>query len=145
MQKMRQNRTFPTNVPDKKREGSYKHNFLGSVTKGQKEEPWCVSLQIGASSVSFKVDSGADVTTLDDKTCKSMANPPDMRPTSDTLAGAGGKITCYGKFRQRQRDQRIESMSSMSTSLTVAAYWVEQTHLHWALASSTEIRELSQS
>ena len=63
-----------------------KHNcFLGSVTKGQKEEPWCVSLQIGALSVSFKVDSGADVTTLDVKTYKSMVNPPDMRPTSDTL------------------------------------------------------------
>ena len=108
-----------------------KHNyFLGSVTKGQKEESWCVSLQIGASSPSFKVNSGADVTTLDVQTYKSMANPPDMRPTSNTSAGAGGEITCYGKFRQRQQDQRIESTSSMSTSLTVAAYWVEQTHLH---------------
>ena len=44
--------------------------------------------------MSFKVDSGADVMTLDVKTYKSMANPPDMRPTSDTLAGAGGEITC---------------------------------------------------
>ena len=42
--------------------------------------------------MSFKIDSGADVTTLDVKTYKSMVNPPDMRPTSDTLAGAGGEI-----------------------------------------------------
>ena len=83
-----------------------KHNyFLGSVTKGQKEEPWCVSLQIGASSLSF--NSGA-VTTLDYKTYKSMVNPPDMRPTSDTLAGAGGEITCYRKFQTITRSKDRE-------------------------------------
>ena len=64
-----------------------KRNYiLGSATKRAE-----VSLQIGASSVSFKVNSDADVTTLDIKTYKSMVNPPDMKPTSDTLAGAGGK------------------------------------------------------
>ena len=42
-----------------------KHNyFLGSVNKGQKGEPWCVTLPIGVPNVSFKVDSGADVSTL---------------------------------------------------------------------------------
>ena len=63
----------------------------------------------------FKIDSGADVTTLDVKTYKSMVNPPDIRPTSDTLAGAT-------ENSERQRDQRIVSTSSMSTSLTVSTY-----------------------
>ena len=58
--------------------------------------------------MSFKVDSGADVTTLDVKTYKSMANPPDMRPTLDTLAGAGGEITCYGKFQTTTRSMDRE-------------------------------------
>ena len=80
--------------------GHCKHNyFLGSVTKGQKGEPWCVTLPIGVSNVSFKVDSGADVSTLDIELYRSMVNPPDLRQTSDTLSGAGGEIECYGKFR----------------------------------------------
>ena len=59
--------------------------FLGYVTKGQKGEPWCVMLPIGVSNVSFKVDSGADVSTLDIKLYRSMVNPPDLRQTSDLV------------------------------------------------------------
>ena len=66
-----------------------KHNyFLGSVTN-----------VMAVSNVSFKVDSGADVSTLDIELYRSMVNPPDLRQTSDTLSGAGGEIECYGKFR----------------------------------------------
>ena len=42
--------------------------------------------------MSFKVDSGADVSTLDIELYRSMVNPPDLRQTSDTLSGAGGEI-----------------------------------------------------
>ena len=83
-----------------------KHNyFLGSVTNGQQGEPWCVTLPIGVSSVSFKVDSGADVSTLDIELYRSMVNPPALRQTSDTLSGAGGEIECYGtttKFKNQE-------------------------------------------
>ena len=58
--------------------------------------------------MSFKVNSGADVTTLDVKTYKSMANPPGMRPMSDTLASAGGETTCYGKFQTTTRSKDRE-------------------------------------
>ena len=86
--------------------------FLGSITNTQKEEPCCVSLQIGTSNMSFKVDSGADVTTLNTDTYKSMAERPNLRPTSDILSGAGGDILCYGKFKtitkSRERDYIID-------------------------------------
>ena len=39
---------------------------------------------------------------------KSMVIPPDMKPTSDTLAGAGGEITCYGKFQTTTRSKDRE-------------------------------------
>ena len=56
-----------------------KHNyFLGSVTNRQKGEPLCVTLPIGVSNVSFKVDSGANVSTLDIELYRSMVNPPDL-------------------------------------------------------------------
>ena len=37
-----------------------------------------------------------------------MANPPDRRPTSDTLAGDGGGITYYGKFQTTTRSKDRE-------------------------------------
>ena len=49
--------------------------------------------------MSFKVDSGADISTLDIKLYRSVVNPPDLRQTSDILSGAGGEIECYGKFQ----------------------------------------------
>ena len=58
--------------------------------------------------MSFKIDSDADVTTLDVKTYKSMVKPPDTSKTSDTLAGAGGEITCYGKFQTTTRSKDRE-------------------------------------
>ena len=48
--------------------------------------------------MSFNVDSGADVSTVDIELYRSIVNPPDLRHTSDTLSGAGGEIECYGKF-----------------------------------------------
>ena len=94
-------------------------------------------LQIGASSVSFKVDSGADVTTLDVKTYKSMANPPDMRPTSDTLASDGGEITCYGKFKTTTRLKDREYVIDVNDDSNLLGR--TDASLHWASSSSTEI------
>ena len=69
-----------------------KHNyFIGSVTKERKGEPWCVTLPIGMSNVSFKVNSSADVSTLDIELYRPIVNPPDLRQTPDSLSGAGGE------------------------------------------------------
>ena len=53
--------------------------------------------------MSFKIDAGADVSTLDIELYRSMLNPPDVRQTSDTLSGAGGESECYGKFRTTRK------------------------------------------
>ena len=91
--------------------------------------------------VSFKVDAGADVSTLDIELYRSMLNLPDLRQTSDTLPGAGGEIECYGKFPERQENSKIKNMRSISMSLMSAIYWAELMLQHWAFSNSTEIRE----
>ena len=64
--------------------------FLGEV-KAKKDSQWMVELLLNGSPVSFKVDTGADVTVVPEKTFKSIKGS-ELRPAETAL---------YGPNRQR--------------------------------------------
>ena len=80
------------------------------------------------------------MSTLDIELYRSMVNPPDLRQTSDTLAGAGGEIECYGKFRTTTKFKDQEYAIDFFV-IKAATYWAEQMIQHWAFSNSTDIRE----
>jgi transposase InsO family protein len=64
------------------------------------EEPWLVSLPICGSDVEFKVDSGADVTTISEKCYESLKKKPKLKPPSAGLKGADkSQLRCIGQFK----------------------------------------------
>ena len=64
--------------------------FLGEV-KAKKDSQWMVELLLNGSPVSFKVDTGADMTVVPEKTFKSIKGS-ELRPAETAL---------YGPNRQR--------------------------------------------
>ena len=60
--------------------------------------PWFVKLQIGGSSVQFKVDSGADKTIISEREYASMKCKPSLMPTSDRFRSITNVVECIGKF-----------------------------------------------
>ena len=64
--------------------------FLGEV-KAKKDSQWMVELLLNGSPVSFKVDTGADMTVVPEKTLKSIKGS-ELRPAETAL---------YGPNRQR--------------------------------------------
>ena len=48
--------------------------------------------------VTFKIDSGADISVMSESTYRSLPNPPSLKPTSANLTSPGGKLQCIGEF-----------------------------------------------
>ena len=76
--------------------------FLGAVTvdRGLGGKP-SVMLKICNRPVTFKVDSGADVTVITEETYKSLAGAPSLMHTSAILKSVGQEVKCKGTFTAR--------------------------------------------
>ena len=90
-----------------------KSYFLGSVESDVSEpdaiepEPaWYTDLYTNRSHVRFKIDCGADVTVISEKTYRSMRDRPKLKQAHVKLDTLGGPLTCKGQFIARvQRNQ----------------------------------------
>ncbi len=71
---------------------------ITSIDDGHSEPPWRVSLPICGKDVSFKVDSGADVTIISSGTFERLGCGPELSPSQAIFQTPGGKIKCIGKF-----------------------------------------------
>ena len=60
--------------------------------------PWLVSLSVMNTEISFKVDSGADVTVMPAYIYKSMKQRPMLQPTRAIVQDFSGKIDVHAVF-----------------------------------------------
>lgn len=77
-----------TSVPDDR--------FLGVVNA--KDRDWVVNLKMGGSPVTFKIDTGADVTVMSERVWQQMAEPPPLSETKTQLTSPGGELQSVGEF-----------------------------------------------
>lgn len=100
---MPQKGTLGTNVPFKgierlrevEEEQPY---FLGEVGTENKQDDWTVSLLINNMPITFKIDTGADATVIDQETFKLMS-PKIVPGTPKTrFISPGGNLDCIGCF-----------------------------------------------
>ena len=66
--------------------------------RSAKTPPWRVSLSVLNTDISFKVDSGADVTAIPMSIYESIQLRPKLQPPRATIQGVGGKIDVQGVF-----------------------------------------------
>lgn len=76
------------------------HGFLGAVADGSEgdEDKWYEDLQINGTTVTFRIDTGADVTVIPEETYSSLQQRPLLVMTKSTFTSPGGKLVCKGKF-----------------------------------------------
>ncbi|XP_063042998.1 uncharacterized protein K02A2.6-like [Engraulis encrasicolus] len=80
--------------------------FIGAVTNQAHrvvEQPdlsddWRVTLPINKSLVDFKIDTGADITVMTEKTYSKLPNKPQLAKTTVSATSPGGEVVCIGKF-----------------------------------------------
>ena len=76
---------------------SEKSYFLNSIEQ-EISEPWNINLNICKSNVSFKIDTGADVTTMSEPTYKLLKKRPPLSKSKSVLKSPGGQVDCKGYF-----------------------------------------------
>ena len=70
--------------------GSQDTAFLDSTTTDSKSA-WYIELEIGDQATTFKMDTGAEVTAISEKTYKSLQSPPPLNPPDRILCGPAQK------------------------------------------------------
>ncbi|KAI2655734.1 hypothetical protein H4Q32_024338 [Labeo rohita] len=79
--------------------------YLGSVHQTGKgsTETWTVSLMLGNTPVMFKIDTGADVTVISEKTFENLQTKRELSEANVVLNSPGGQLNCVGQFRSSIR------------------------------------------
>lgn len=93
--------------------------FLGSInetmTKNEAtvdevitdtEPPWRTTLVICHTPVSFKIDSGADTTIINEATYSSLRVKPKLSPVTSKLESPGGKVVHLGQFLAKTQETK---------------------------------------
>lgn len=72
--------------------------FLGAVFKADgSSEQWSVQLLVGSTPVEFKIDTGADVSVINEHTYHSPIPKGPPQPSEIPLDSPGGELQCLGK------------------------------------------------
>ena len=71
---------------------------LDTVEIRDNHSPWFEKLKICGKEVLFKVDSGADVTVVSEKTYLAFPDQPPLQPCGAVLHSPGGKLSVQGSF-----------------------------------------------
>ncbi|KAK7088508.1 hypothetical protein V1264_022419 [Littorina saxatilis] len=61
-------------------------------------EAWMVDLKIKGTDIKFKIDSGADITIMKEKSFEKMKVKPQLRHTNVHLTSPAGKLMTRGEF-----------------------------------------------
>jgi hypothetical protein len=63
------------------------------------ERAWYETLTCCGSKISFKIDTGADITVISEKTYSALKTKPRLSPANLKLRSASGKLTVKGQFK----------------------------------------------
>ena len=67
--------------------------WLYEVTKIQDgSPPWEITLPLGGNQVTFKIDTGADISVMGNESYKKLAKKPPLTPTRVNLMSPGGRV-----------------------------------------------------
>ena len=75
--------------------------FLGSLDAGtiqDNEPPWEIKAEMYGQSISFKIDSGADITVMNYDQYMTLKGRPALTKSDTVLSGVGGRPNCKGQF-----------------------------------------------
>ena len=72
--------------------------FVDAVQIADSPGPWIKILNIRGEPVKFKIDTGADITVINDETYQNMKRKPKLKPTKLILTSPGGKLSTRGQF-----------------------------------------------
>ena len=68
---------------------------MGSVAdKNDSSGAWRKTLTLGRNKISFKLDTGADVSVISTETFENLNPKLTLKKTSATLQSPGGKLSC---------------------------------------------------
>ncbi len=94
-----QGRRHPGSATDEVSAEKGKGYFLGDLSSGAAgTQPWLISLPICGSEVTFKIDTGADITVMTLEVWKNLEMRPKLLPTDIKLSSPGGRPVCEGEF-----------------------------------------------
>ncbi|MES9880615.1 MAG: hypothetical protein ABW185_07010 [Sedimenticola sp.] len=75
------------------------NHFVGSVDCDTcEEDPWNVDLKICNTTVTFKIDTGADTSIISEATYTNLKVRPCLRPAASILHSPGGRLNSKGYF-----------------------------------------------
>ncbi|KAK7925769.1 hypothetical protein WMY93_008079 [Mugilogobius chulae] len=95
--------------------------FLGAVAEDKdSEDRWYEDLQINGTSVTFRIDTGADVTVIPEETFLKLQQRPLLVKTKSTFTSPGGTLVCKdngpqfasNEFRQFSEAYNFEHTTS---------------------------------
>ena len=90
--------------------------FLDSVK--DHTQAWRKILNIQGGSIDFKLDSGADVSIISDKTWTKLKPRVQLNPVSARLISPGGSLKCKGQFIGRTESKgKIYNFRVMATKM----------------------------
>ena len=72
--------------------------YIGAVTCPDGGPAWETKLPVCGKSVTFKIDTGADVTVISEDIFRSMRTRPQLRVSRTKLTSPGGQLNTLGEF-----------------------------------------------
>ena len=82
--------------------------FMGSVGKND-SSAWRETLTLGQNKISFKLDTGADVSVISTETFENLNPRPTLKKTSATLQSPGGTLSCLGTFKTEVKTNKSKT------------------------------------
>lgn len=76
-----------------------KFHFLGEVGSRDDQDEWTVKLTIRDKPITFKIDTGADATVIDQWTFSKMKPKFKLQPPDTPFTSPGRRLQCMGQFR----------------------------------------------
>ena len=73
-------------------------HFIGAVNCDDNDSAWKVTLGLGKSSETFKIDTGADVSIMSYPSYLKVKPRPPLKDVKVNLSSPGGPLNCRGQF-----------------------------------------------
>ena len=96
--------------------------FLGALNSG-KTSPWTVTLKLEGTDIHFKIDTGAEVTAISERTFKSLKGVTLTKPTKILCSPAGRQMKVLGQFtgtlssKDKQVNEPVYVIRGLRTNL----------------------------
>lgn len=78
-----------------------KHQFLGTITEGDKAKLWMITLTMNQRAVKFKIDTGADVTVISERKYQKEQDGPLQKSNAPLVGPGQTQLRVLGYFEAK--------------------------------------------